>query len=439
MVFLCFYISDMSEIQLCLKQKRALLLIVKGGLMTATNQAQPKMKLSEIFTKNLIIFMIVHFLSDCSNNMITAFINMGAKAAGISAAAIGLAASTYSIAALLMRMPAGNMTTTQKKRLLVIGVIVFRYLTSFLLGTLGMSSSTMFIIFRTINGLGWSIAGVVIPAIEATLLDKRAMGTTYAVYTALSAFAKGMVRSLGVSVYQSSGIVTATIAAGGFALAAILLVNFMNWNDEKLQRIKPRGNKKGLFSGVNKNYMGVCFLMGCAVVTWTLNQQFNNVLAQERGIDIATILAITAVISSVWGFAASALCDFIKPKYVLVFTYLVLGIGTIILGKAETYNMFLIGEILCTIGTGYSKIQTLYLYKACAPEERPSVHATSFFVTDIFSLVAGAMVGLFIEKLGYTNAYMVSSVFVLVAAVMIFIGGDKMMAKGQVESETAEA
>ena len=208
MTFLCFYISDMSVIQLCLKQKRALLLIVKGGLMTATNQAQPKMKFSEIFTKNLIIFMIVHFLSDCSNNMITAFINMGAKAAGISAAAIGLAASTYSIAALLMRMPAGNMTTTQKKRLLVIGVIVFRYLTSFLLGTLGMSSSTMFIIFRTINGLGWSIAGVVIPAIEATLLDKRAMGTTYAVYTALSAFAKGMVRSLGVSVYQSSGIVT---------------------------------------------------------------------------------------------------------------------------------------------------------------------------------------------------------------------------------------
>jgi MFS family permease len=182
-------------------------------------------------------------------------------------------------------MPAGNMTTTQKKRLLVIGVIVFRYLTSFLLGTLGMSSSTMFIIFRTINGLGWSIVGVVIPAIEATLLDKRAMGTTYAVYTALSAFAKGMVRSLGVSVYQSSGIVTATIAAGVFALAAILLVNFMNWNDEKLQRIKPKG-KKGLFSGVNKNYMGVCFLMGCAVVTWTLNQQFNNVLAQERGIDI---------------------------------------------------------------------------------------------------------------------------------------------------------
>ena len=182
--------------------------------------------------------------------------------------------------------------------------------------------------------------------------------------------------------------------------------------------------------------MGVCFLMGCAVVTWTLNQQFNNVLAQERGIDIATILAITAVISSVWGFAASALCDFIKPKYVLVFTYLVLGIGTIILGRAETYNMFLIGEILCTIGTGYSKIQTLYLYKACAPEERPSVHATSFFVTDIFSLVAGAMVGLFIEKLGYTNAYMVSSVFVLVAAVMIFIGGDKMMAKGQAEAET---
>ena len=396
-------------------------------MTTTENQ---KLKLGEIFTKNLIIFLIIHFLVDCSNNMINSFINMGAKASGVSAAAIGLAASTYAVAALIMRMPAGNMTTTSKKRLLVISVIAVRYLASFLLAVFGTQNSTSFIIFRTLYGFCWSAVGVIIPAIEATLLDKRAMGTVFAVYTLISQFAKGLVKSLGVSLYQSNGAMTAAIAAGIFAAAAILLTLFMNWNDEKLQKIKPRG-KKGFFSGVNKNFLSVCLLMGCAVFTWTLSQQFNNVLAQERGIDIAKILAITAGISSIWGFGASALCDIIKPKYVLVFTYLVLGAGVIVLSNATTYNTFLIGEILCTIGAGYSKIQSLYLYKACSPEERPSVHATSYFATDIFSLVAGAFVGMVLEKMGYTGGYRFLSVFVLIAAILIFFFGDKMLEKGQ--------
>ncbi len=409
-------------------------------MTTAENK---KFKLSEVFTKNLIVFMLIHFLVDCSNNMINAFINMGAKANGVTAAAIGLAASTYAIAALIMRMPAGNMTTTTKKRLLVVGVIAARYLASFLLAVFGTKDSTSFVIFRTIYGFGWSACGVIVPAIEATLLDKRAMGTVFAVYTAVSAFAKGLVKSLGVSLYQTKGITYAVLAAGIFAAAAILLTFLMNWNDEKLQKIKPRGNKKGLFSGVNKNYLGVCLLMGCAVFTWTLSQQFNNVVAQERGIDIAKILAITAAISSVWGFVASSLCDIIKPKYVLCFTYLVLGAGVIVLSNAADYNTFLIGEVLCTIGAGYSKIQSLYLFKSAPPEERPSVHATSYFATDIFSLVAGAFVGMVLEKMGYTGGYRFLSVFVLIACVLIFLFGDKMMEKGQAksaaEAETAEA
>lgn len=398
-------------------------------------QNKPKINLKEVFTRNLLLFIFIHFITDCSNNMINAFINMNAKAAGISAAAIGVAASAYAVASLIMRMPAGGMTKTNQKRLLIIGVILVRYLSSFLLGTLGTTSGTMYIVCRTFNGLAWSACGVVIPAIEACLMDKRAMGTIFAVYVGVSGLAKNLVRALGVTIYQGQGVVMALVVAGIFALVGVVLVFFMDFGDEKLQNVKTRGGKGGLLANVNFAYMPICFLMGLSNITWNINNQFDNVLAQERGIDIASILVITGVLASAWGFIGSTLCDFIKPKYVLCLSYASLGVGAFMLATANDYNAFLIAQILVTIGVGYSKIQNVYLFKNCPAQERGAVHATNYFVTDIFSLFAGAFIGLLIENLGYANAYHICSAFVLVTAVTVFLFGDKLMAIASAKSE----
>lgn len=57
-----------------------------------------KIKLKDIFNRNLVLILIIQVLSDSSNNWANAFINMGATAAGVGVGAIGIGASVYTIA-----------------------------------------------------------------------------------------------------------------------------------------------------------------------------------------------------------------------------------------------------------------------------------------------------------------------------------------------------
>ena len=397
--------------------------------------AEQKLQLKDIFTRNLILFMIIQLLSDFSNNAANSFMNMGAKAAGISVGAIGLAASAYTLGAWLIRMPAGQMTNSQKKKLILMGAISFRTVAILVLGTIGLTSGPAYVVTRTIYGVAWGMVGVIVPATAAMLMDKRAMGTTFAVYTAVSAFTKSMVKALGVYVYKNNGIIPALLVAAAFAVAAILLIQFMDFTDEKLNTKRPQKAKKGILASLNTKFIPICMILSFAVFAYTMNQQYNSVLAQERNIDYASILAVCSVISSVAGFVMSAACDFISPTYVLMAIYAILAAATVILGRAETYTMFLIGQILSTIGCSYSKVISIYLFKNCTQEEKGSVQATNFFCTDIYSTIAGVLLGTMITALGYKMAYDITAIFAVATIFLVLFFGKKLMANASSAEE----
>ena len=83
-----------------------------------------KIKLKDIFNRNLVLILIIQVLSDSSNNWASAFINMGATAAGVSVGAIGIGASVYTISALITRMPAGTIADSDKKRIGLIAACI---------------------------------------------------------------------------------------------------------------------------------------------------------------------------------------------------------------------------------------------------------------------------------------------------------------------------
>ena len=71
-------------------------------------------------------------------------------------------------------------------------------------------------------------------------------------------------------------------------------------------------------------------MMSLVVLGWSAHNNYNNVIATERGIDIASILLITGTVASFVGFVTNALCDFIHPKFVLFFLYVCLGVGILL-------------------------------------------------------------------------------------------------------------
>ncbi len=404
--------------------------------MTETATApKEKIRFKDIINRNLVLVILVQIFNNMSVSMMSAFMNMGASAAGVSTAAIGTAASIGTLVAMLSRMPAGALADSSRKKMVVIGVLAFRSICFLTVATMGMTGNAGFLVSRGVfYGLGWSMAGVVMPAVVGMMMDKRVLGTSWAILTFFQNLPKEMVKALGTSLYQSQGPVVATLVACSFAVVAILFALGLNFNDPRVKLPAPK-KKQGVLKSMKWQYIPVCLVMSLAVFSWTLSNTYNNVLAQDRGIEISSILVVTGLINSVAGFILSALCDIIHPKYVLVFLYVCLGVGLIILGGAFTYPVFMAGMILCTLGATYSSIITIFLFKSVDKSDLGSVQATSFFATDILSTFAGALVGAVLTAVGYQTGYRILSCSALIGAVVLLLFGTKLMNIGHHKTE----
>ncbi len=410
---------------------------VDKKMAETTTAPKEKIRFKDIINRNLILIILVQVFSNMSLTMMSSFMNMGAAAAGVGTAAIGTAASIGTVVALISRMPAGALADSQKKKLVVVVILGFRALCFLVVATLGMTGDAGFMAARgVVYGLGWSLVGVVMPAVVAMMMDKRVLGTSWAILSLVQNLPREMVRALGTSLYQSAGVLTATLVAISFSVIAIVLVLFLNFNDPRVKIPAPK-EKKSMFKSMHWQYVPLCLVLSLAVFSWTVGQNYNNVLAQERGIDITSILVVTGLISSVASFVLSALCDIIHPKYVLVTLYICLGVGLIVLGGAYTYNSYLVGMILCTLGYCYSTIINVFLFKSVDKSQMGSIQATNYFSTDILSIIAGVLVGTVLQGVGYEMGYRVMSCSALIGAVVVLLFGTKMMNIGQHKKEEA--
>lgn len=385
-----------------------------------------KIRFKDILNRNLVLIIFIQILSDCVNNMVGGYTNMAAKSAGIAVAAIGMAASAYSIAGMLVRMPAGTLADSQKKKLALIGVLFLRMFTCLFLSSFGMLGNVNFVVAKAVHGIGWSCVGIVLPAVVAMMMDKKAMGTTYAILSLVTGFFKTYAKAFAVTIFNKYGAMGAAMACCVLTISAVALVMLLDFNDPRVLAATPK-KRGGKLASLKVKYVPICAILSLVVFGWQMHTQFDNVLAQERGIDIAAILSIAAFITPFTGFASAALCDIMDPKLVLCVLYLFLGAGNLIVGHATGFHMFALGEILTLIGIQYSRVISIYLFKNCATTEKGAVHATNYMTTDLLSIVSGVVLGALISALGYELSYTITGVSVLAATAVVFLFGTRMI------------
>lgn len=412
----------------------------------AEKAPREKIKFKDIVNRNLILILLIQIFANMSLNTVSTLFNVGARGAGISVAALGIAASAYSIAALVVRMPAGALANSTKKKIALIGVLAFRVVTQWVIGTFGLTGDTQFVIGRIVYGIGWSFGGIVLPAVVAMMMDKKVMGFTYAIFTIVNNLTKNLIKAPAQAMFKSAVDAGATASAAMvkplllsaiLEVVAIVLVLFLDFNDERVIRATPK-KQKSMLKNFNFRYAPIALLLSLVVFTWNMSNTYDQTLGTERGIDMVSVLAVSGVISSFIGFVTSAACDIIHPKWVLVFLYLCLGGGAFLMGGATTYTPFLIGFCLAVIGKSYSQVISIYLYKNCAEDQKATVHATNYLMTDILSIFSGTVVGAILQSMGYEGGYKVFAIVALVCCVLVALFADKLMAFANSGTEKAE-
>jgi len=389
-------------------------------MANAANQKTSAWK--SIFTRNVILILLIQLVQGFSSNMVGGFVGLEAKGMGLTAAFIGICASLYTFGGLLMRAPAGLATDTGKKRLVLVGALFLRSLVFLLYGFCG-KSSIMYAVLRTLHGFTWSFVGVALPAVMAMMVDKKIMGTTYAVFSALNSFSRGLARPLAMNLYKNFGSKTVALVTFSVGIASVLLALCLDFNDPNLKPARVKKASINPLNGIAWRFVPLCAISCLAIFAYQADNVYTPLIAEERGLDITAALAIGAGISTVWSLVVGVLCDIINTRLLTILLLTLYGIGTVMIGRSTSAGMFFVCYIIFIIGSKYGSAVRIEMMKNAEKSEQGAVSATNLLFNDIYATIAGTLIGVIATKTNYETAFIVAGALpVLSAVVFIFFG-----------------
>lgn len=235
-----------------------------------------------IFTKDVILVMIVTFLYQFSVMAINPLINGYAQNLGATSAFAGLIVAMMSITSMFLRPVAGNLTDRFSKfALTLIGAAVS------LVGTLGCIFShqaSLLLLFRLINGVGMVLCTVCLATWLAFLVPRNHVGEAMGYYGLLNATSMAIAPFVSINIYPLIGY-RLTLAMSAFAnLLMIILIQFIGNHSKPVALPK---NHKRSFHVIQKDALPVAVIMSLMSIPYFATQADIVSYVKQRGLPIA--------------------------------------------------------------------------------------------------------------------------------------------------------
>ena len=201
-------------------------------------------KEESIYNRDVILVMAAAFLFMSSTMYMNPLINGYAKSLGASASFAGLITGIMSLAAMFLRPVAGNLADRfSKYQLSFIGGVLI------LIGAVGYvltPNSAWLLLFRVINGTGYVLCTVCMSTWIAALVPRSHVGEAMGLYGLMNALGMALAPALGISLYQRIGYRPAITLSACFALAMVIIIQFVT-NHAKPQPVnRPNRGKRGI-------------------------------------------------------------------------------------------------------------------------------------------------------------------------------------------------
>lgn len=202
-----------------------------------------KSALKTILNRNVLLIFAIQFFQNISAVMGGVYVGPLGKATGLSVALIGVAGTLYTVFGLITRAPAARMTDGDKKKIALITGIGGRGVVFLLMGVF-QTNPTIYMILRCLQGVTWSIIGVSLVACMGMIVDKRVMGTAYAIFNVVMSIGRTVARPVAQRLYMDSGFLAVAVVTFGAALIATVLIFFLDFNAPGLKAAPARPQAK---------------------------------------------------------------------------------------------------------------------------------------------------------------------------------------------------
>ena len=201
-------------------------------------------KEKSIYNRDVILVMAAAFLFMGSTMYMNPLINGYAKSLGASAGFAGINTGIMSLAAMFLRPIAGNLADRFSKYQLsfIGGLLILVGATGYVL----TPSSAWLLLFRVINGTGYVLCTVCMSTWIAALVPRSCVGEAMGLYGLMNALGMALAPALGISLYQRIGYRPAIAISACFALAMVIIIQFVK-NHAKPQLVnRPNRGKRGV-------------------------------------------------------------------------------------------------------------------------------------------------------------------------------------------------
>lgn len=360
---------------------------------------------------------------------------------GISATVYGTMISVFLICGLIMRTPGGAIIDKFRGNIKPIFIIL-----SILKGAVSLvylyadSTATVYLAF-ILDGFLWSFVGIFPYALLATFVDRRIVGTAFALCEGISFIVGSTARGLGARMFTELGATIPSYISFGIQLVGVIAIFFFD-NEKlkesagtgKVQETESHGPKvpekketsllKKLLGMFSVAALPFAILNGAQYIVYQIDGSFLPYYAEKMSFDYLTPAATGGIIVGILGIIIGVLCDVVKPGYFVIFAFAGQMLYPFILAGADTSSMFGVAVMTYYVTNCYYMPMQIMAVRNSKNAEQGKVNGTMLFFMDFFSIIANILLGMSIDAKGYQFTFMwlgYLGIVLLVAFIILFI------------------
>jgi MFS family permease len=380
---------------------------------------------------------IALFFAIAATNILTPLLPNVRTDLGISIATAGLVVSTYGFARLLTDLPSGFiLDRVGERRLAAIGVVLLT--TGSILGALAPGVEWL-IVARITSGLGSGLITTVALTALSWTAGPSNRGQVMSVFQ--------LANNTGIAFYPLVGgaigsvlgwRATFVVAAAGALIAGAILMPLLRRIESGQKQAAVSGRTQAMEYQLTPRRRGIALgSIYAGVVANMINRHgFRNTLLPLFAasvlflgpVEIATGIAVMAIVGILVVTPGARLGDRIGRRRIVVVGLIMLGIGDLTFLGAQGYWTFLLAAAILGCGDFFASSQTAILAELVPPSQRSQVLAGYRFFVDIGALVGPLLLA------GLMDAFDPRLAIVVCAAIVI-AGG--LIAKLGVPAEAA--
>lgn len=370
-----------------------------------------------IFSRNALLVMGFYTL-----NMYSTYFKNGFRSlmvldeVGLSATVLGMLVSLFLIVGLIIRTPAGSIVDKKQgkiKTILIYAAILKALsclLYTYLNNELGMWISFFF------DGVVWSFVGVASPALLAKSVDRKAMGSAYAIFEGGMTVITASARPLGAELFNRFGasLVPAWIAFG-IQIVSVVLVLFMDGSkfSKSAAEIKSKveekaggaGTGRKAFMGLSMVALPLALINGAQYIMYNMECNFCADYANTLGLDYLGAATLGGTVFGVMSIAVGFVCDFMNPAMLIIVSFIGQAVAPLVLASADTQSLFNTGLLIYFFTRYYTMPLKILAMKKAPASEQGAVSGTILFGQDLFSIIATTLCGALIDSIGYSGTF----------------------------------